>query len=61
MADPLNVIGAAASVASIVELLGKTIRGLHTLHSCWKEADFTFSNLISQLTALKVALSNLQE
>jgi len=61
MADPLNVIGAAASVASIVELLGKTIRGLHTLHSCWKEADFTFSNLISQLTTLKVALNKLQE
>jgi hypothetical protein len=61
MADPLNVIGAAASVASIVELLGKTIRGLHTLHRRWKEADFTFSNLISQLTTLKVALNKLQE
>lgn len=60
MADPLCVIGAAASVASIVELLGKTISGLHTLHSRWKEADFTFSNLISQLTTLKVALSKLQ-
>jgi guanine nucleotide-binding protein G(i) subunit alpha len=61
MADPLTIIGAAASVASIVELLGKTISALHTLHSRWKEADFTFSNLISQLTTLKVALSKLQE
>jgi hypothetical protein len=61
MADPLTAIGAAASVASIVELLGKTISGLHMLHSRWKEADFTFSNLISQLTTLKVALNKLQE
>ena len=61
MAAPLTVIGAAASVASIVELLGKTISALHTLHSRWKEADLTFSNLISQLTTLKIALNKLQE
>jgi len=61
MADPLTIIGAAASVASIVELLGKTVSALHTLHSRWKEADFTFINLIAQLTALKAALSKLQE
>jgi guanine nucleotide-binding protein G(i) subunit alpha len=61
MADPLTIIGAAASVAGIVELLGKTVGVLHTLHSRWKEADFTFINLIAQLTALKAALSKLQE
>ncbi|CZR66446.1 uncharacterized protein PAC_16347 [Phialocephala subalpina] len=61
MADPLTIIGATASVASIVELLGKTVSALHTLHSRWKEADFTFINLITQLTALKVALSKLKE
>lgn len=48
-------------MASIVELLGKTVSTLHTLHSRWKEADFTFINLIAQLTALKAALSKLQE
>ena len=61
MADPLTIIGAAASVAGIVELLGKTVTVLHTLHSRWKDADFTFINLIAQLTALKAALSKLQE
>jgi len=61
MADPLTIIGAAASVAGIVELLGKTVTVLHTLHSRWKEADFTLINLIAQLTALKAALSKLQE
>lgn len=60
MADPLTIIGAAASVASIVDLIGKTVSALHTLHSRWKEADFTFINLIAQLTALKAALSKLQ-
>jgi guanine nucleotide-binding protein G(i) subunit alpha len=61
MTDPLTIIGAAASVANIVELLGKTVGTLHTLHGRWKEADFTFVNLITQLTALKAALSKLQE
>jgi guanine nucleotide-binding protein G(i) subunit alpha len=61
MADPLTIIGAAASVSSIVDLLGKTVSTLNTLHSRWKEADFTFINLIAQLIALKAALSKLQE
>ena len=61
MADPLTIISAASSVASIVELLGKTVSVLHTLHSRWKDADFTLINLIAQLTALKAALSKLQE
>jgi chlorite dismutase len=61
MADPLSITGAAASVASIVKLLGKTVGALHTLHGCRKEADFTFANLITQLTALKAAVSKLQE
>jgi hypothetical protein len=39
----------------------QTVSVLHTLHSRWKDADFTFINLIAQLTALKAALSKLQE
>lgn len=61
MVDPLTIIGAAASVASIVDLLGKTVNTLHTLHSRWKEADFTIINLTAQLIALKAALSRLEE
>ncbi|OBT78646.1 hypothetical protein VF21_02237 [Pseudogymnoascus sp. 05NY08] len=61
MVDPLTIIGAAASIASIVDLLGKTVGTLHTLRSRWKEADFTFVNLVAQLIALKSALSKLQE
>ncbi len=41
--------------------MGKTVSALHTLYNRWKEADFTFINLIAQLTALKAALIKLQE
>lgn len=61
MADPFTIIGTAASVASIVEILVKTVSTLSELHGRWKLADFTFINLIAQLTALKAALNKLQE
>ena len=34
---------------------------MNGLRSRWREADFTFINLIAQLNALKAALSKLQE
>jgi guanine nucleotide-binding protein G(i) subunit alpha len=61
MADPLTIVGAAASVAGIVEVLARTVSALSELHNQWKQADFIFINLIAQLTALKAALSKLQE
>jgi guanine nucleotide-binding protein G(i) subunit alpha len=61
MVDPLTFIGAAASIVGIIEALGTTVSTLHELHRRWKRADFTFINLIAQLTALKAALSKLQE
>lgn len=61
MADPLTIIGAAASVASIVEVLVKTVNAIPELHSRWKQADMSLVNLIAQLTALKAALNKLQE
>lgn len=61
MVDPLTFIGAAASITGIVESLAKTVSTLHELRSRWKQADFTFINLIAQLTALKAALNKLEE
>lgn len=61
MADSLAIIGTAASVVGIIEALAKTVGTFHELHSRWKQADFTFINLIAQLTALKSALSRLKE
>jgi len=37
------------------------VSALSELHNQWKQADFIFINLIAQLTALKAALSKLQE
>ncbi|KAF4625325.1 hypothetical protein G7Y89_g12839 [Cudoniella acicularis] len=61
MADPLSIIGAAASIAGIMDLVGKTVSTLRELHGQWKEADFTFLNLISQLTALRAGLDKISE
>jgi|SRR5205814_161637 hypothetical protein len=61
MADPLSIIGAAGAVANIIEAASKTIKSLHDLHNRWRDADFTLLNLIAQLTALRAALSKIQE
>jgi len=61
MADPLTIIGTAASVANIVEILVKIVGTLNELHSQWKKADLTFISLIAQLIALKAALNKIQE
>jgi guanine nucleotide-binding protein G(i) subunit alpha len=61
MADPLTVISTGASVVGIIEVLAKTMSRLGELKERWKQADFTFINLIGQLSALKTALNKLQE
>jgi guanine nucleotide-binding protein G(i) subunit alpha len=61
MADSMMIFGASASVASIIQVLAKVVNTLSELHDRWKQADFTFVNLIAQLTALKAALNKLQE
>jgi guanine nucleotide-binding protein G(i) subunit alpha len=61
MAEALAVIGAAGAVANIIDVAGKTIKSLHDLHNRWRDADFTLLNLIAQLTALRAALSMIQE
>src|SRR5271156_5026804 len=61
MAEALAVIGAAGAVANIIDVAGKTIKSLQDLHNRWRDADFTLLNLIAQLTALRAALSMIQE
>jgi guanine nucleotide-binding protein G(i) subunit alpha len=60
MADPLTIIGTGSSVVGIIEVLAKTMSRLGELKERWKQADFTFINLIAQLSALKAALNKLQ-
>jgi|SRR5579862_3720083 len=61
MADPITILGTAGAVTDIIGVVGKTVKSLRDLHDRWRDADFTVLNLITQLTALKAALSKIQE
>jgi hypothetical protein len=66
MADPLVIVGAAASVPGVVEILDKAASTLHELYNHWKElkeADFIPINFIAPtpFIALESALGRLQE
>lgn len=61
MADPISIIGAVGAIASIIDVVGKSIKCINDLRDHWKEADLTFLSLVSQLTALRMALVKIQE
>jgi hypothetical protein len=61
MADPVSIIGAVGSVLTIIDVVSKAIKCINEHRGRWKEADFTFLSLISQLGALRVALVKIQE
>lgn len=61
MAEVVAVIGAAGSVANVIDVLSNTITTIRELRNEWKEADLTFLCLVSQLTALRAALTKIKE
>jgi hypothetical protein len=61
MAEAIAVIGTAGTIANIIDILGKTINTIRELRNGWKEADFTFLCLVSQLGALRAALTKIKE
>lgn len=61
MADPLTILGAAGSVANIVDILGKTINTISELRSQWQDADLVVLTFETQLTALQAALTKIKE
>jgi len=61
MADPFSILGATASVLSIIDVLAKTISTIHSLRGQWKEADLALISLTSQLAALRAALEKIKE
>ena len=61
MADALAVIGIVGSVASIIDVLGKTIASIRKIQSEWLEADLTFLCLASEVIALRAALAKIKE
>ncbi|KAK0646975.1 hypothetical protein B0T16DRAFT_493847 [Cercophora newfieldiana] len=60
MADPPIIVGAAASIASIIDIVGKTIRSIAQLRATWQETNLTVLTLESQLAALKAALGEIK-
>ena len=59
--DPVSVLGLAGSIVGIVEVAARSISALRALQQRWKTADLTINILISQLTTLKAALSQIKE
>ena len=61
MADPVTIIGTAGAAANVLSTLTSTIETFHKLCLEWRNADFTFLNLIAQLTALRAAVNKIQD
>ncbi|ORY00180.1 G-protein alpha subunit-domain-containing protein [Clohesyomyces aquaticus] len=61
MADPISILGATASVVSIIDILVKSISTIHSLRAQWKDADLALLSLTSQLAALRTALAKIKE
>jgi len=61
MVDPLIIIGAAASIGSILDVLGRTIRIVAQLRATWQDAELAVLTLESQLAALRTALGKIKE
>lgn len=59
--DPVSAIGLAGSIVGIIDVAVKSISALRALQQRWKVADLTISLLISQLTTLKAALSQIKD
>lgn len=58
--DPVSFIGLASSIIGIVDVASKSISALRALQQRWQTADLTISLLISQLTTIKAALSQIE-
>ncbi|SRR6266480_7454951 len=61
MAEAVAVIGTAGALANVIDVLSNTITTIRELRNEWKEADFTFLCLVSQLAALRAALAKIKE
>ncbi len=59
--DAITILGTAGAVVNIVDIINRSIKTLRDLHERWQDADFIAMNLITQLVALKAALSKISE
>jgi hypothetical protein len=61
MAEAVAVLGAAASVVSIIDVLARCIGTVRDLRDQWNDADLIVHNLVTQLVAFKAALTKIKE
>ena len=59
--DPCTILGAAGALANVIDVLGKTLRGINDLRCQWRDADLSVLTLESQLSALGTALVRIQQ
>ena len=59
--DQMEVLGAAGSIVSIIDVAARCIGSLRALQQRWKDADLTVVLLISQVATLKAALGKISE
>ncbi|KAL2836701.1 hypothetical protein BJX68DRAFT_273399 [Aspergillus pseudodeflectus] len=61
MAEPISIIGTAGALANIVQLATQTITAIRDLRSDWKDTDLTLLSITGQLSALRLALTKIEE
>ncbi|KAH7090801.1 hypothetical protein FB567DRAFT_300162 [Paraphoma chrysanthemicola] len=61
MAEALAVLGAVGAVFNVISGISKTIDIINDLTTRWEDADLTLLTLASQLTALRAAVTKIQE
>jgi hypothetical protein len=61
MAEALAVIGSVGAICNIVDAISKVISLITDLNAKWEDADLTLLSLASQLTALRAAITKIQE
>ncbi|KAK1831520.1 hypothetical protein QBC39DRAFT_258822 [Podospora conica] len=59
--DPCTILGAAGALANVIDVLGKTLRGINDLRCQWRDADLSILTLESQLSALGSALVKIKQ
>jgi hypothetical protein len=61
MADRVSVIGTAGALVNVIQIVSQVIVAIRDLQSDWSDTDLTSLSLASQLTALRVALTKIEE
>lgn len=61
MAEALAIVGSVGAICGLVAGIGKVILLITDLNARWEDADLTLLSLASQLTALRAAITKIQE